>query len=341
MNKVPAARFDSDRFPPNERLAAWRQMTASLYQTWPRGEPEGFRAEAAGYRVGELVFNQARFSPARFLRGPELLAGEGRDFLSLQAQLAGEERLIMTHGHVRLLAGHIYLRDWAYEFDSEASAMCLHAIIIPRHRLRAGAGMNEQTPVLSWSMADPDGRLLSLLWQELIAELGQVTLPQATILCDAFLGFLDVMLGYGPAETIHASLSAMQQYLMTRLQGDVGVEALCRHFHVSRSTVYRLFAPVGGVRQFINGARLERCYRELRGADPRHTKIADVASAWGFADASSFSHRFRNRFAVSPSEILGMALEQSEDASVSSHLASSRPLRDYADWLQQASGREA
>jgi len=79
-------------------------VTASLYQTWPRGEPEGFRAEAAGYKLGELLFNQVQFTPARFLRGLELLVGEGRDFLCLEAQVAGEERLSMTHGHVRLLA---------------------------------------------------------------------------------------------------------------------------------------------------------------------------------------------------------------------------------------------
>jgi AraC-like DNA-binding protein len=315
-------------------------MTESLYQTWPRGEPEGFRAQAAGYKVGELVFNQARFTPARFLRGPELIAGEGKDFWSLQAQLTGEERLIMSHGHVRLLAGHIYLRDWAYEFDSETTATRLNAIMIPRHRLRAGAGMQEHTPVLSWSMADPDGRLLSMLWQALLVELGRVTLSQARTLCDAFLGFLDALLGYGPAEATPASLGAMQQFLMTRLQGDVGVEQLCRHFHVSRSTVYRLFEPLGGVRQFINGARLERCYSELRGADPRLVKIADVAGSWGFPEASSFSRRFRSRFGVSPSEVLGTALDQAEDAAVQADSAGAGPSRDYTDWLQRASGRE-
>jgi AraC-like DNA-binding protein len=341
LNKVPTAHFDSDQFSLNEGLAAWRQMTASLYQTWPRGEPERFRAEAAGYKVGELVFNQVQFTPARFLHGPELLVGEGKDFLSLQAQLAGEERLIMAHGHVRLLAGHIYLRDWAYAFDSEASAMRLNAIMIPRHRLRAGAGMQEHTPVLSWSMADPDGRLLAMLWQALLADLGQVTLPQARTLCDAFLGFLDALLGYGPTLTRPASLGAMQQFLMTRLHGDVGVEALCRHFHVSRSTVYRLFEPLGGVRQFINGARLERCYGELREADPQRVKIADIAAAWGFTDASSFSRRFRSRFGVSPSEVLGTALDQSEDAAVRAYSAGARLNRDYTDWLEQASGRAA
>jgi AraC-like DNA-binding protein len=201
--------------------------------------------------------------------------------------------------------------------------------------------MQEHMPVLSWSMADPDGRLLSMLWQELIAELGQVTLPQARTLCDAFLGFLDALLGFGPAERSPASLGAMQQFLMTRLQGDIGVEALCRHFHVSRSKVYRLFEPLGGVRQFINGARLERCYGELRGADPRRAKIADIASSWGFAEASSFSRRFRNRFGVTPSEVLGTALDQTEDAAVRADSAGARLNRDYTSWLQQASGRQA
>lgn len=59
----------------------------------------------------------------------------------------------MAHGHVRLLAEHIYLHDWAYAFDSEVSAMRLNAIMIPRRRLRTSAGMQESIRVLSWSIA--------------------------------------------------------------------------------------------------------------------------------------------------------------------------------------------
>jgi AraC-like DNA-binding protein len=189
-------------------------------------------------------------------------------------------------------------------------------------------------------MADPDGRLLAMLWQALLAELGQVTLPQARSLCDGFLGFLDTLLGYGPPETSPASLGAMQQCLMTRLRGDVGAEALCRHFHVSRSTVYRLFELLGGVKHFINGARLERCYGELRGADPRQVKIADVATSWGFTDASSFSRSFRTRFGVPPSQVLGTAVARTEEVAVRADSATARLNRDYTDWLQRASGRE-
>jgi AraC-like DNA-binding protein len=179
-----------------------------------------------------------------------------------------------------------------------------------------------------------------MLWQELLAEMGQVSLPQARSLCDAFLSFLDTLLGYGPAEASPASLGAMQQFLMTRLQGGVSVEQLCGHFGVSRTTVYRLFEPLGGVRKFINGARLERCYGELRGADPRRVEIADVAASWGFADASSFSRRFRSRLAASPSEVLGTAQDQTEDAAARADSAGARRIRGYTDWLEQASGRK-
>jgi len=116
------------------------------------------------------------------------------------------------------------------------------------YQTRPRGSEKQFAPGPTGTTADPDGRLLMMLWQELLAELGQVVLPQARSLCDAFLAFLDTLLGYGPAEAICASLGAMQQFLMTLLRGGVGVEALCRHFHVSRSTVYRLFEPLGGVR---------------------------------------------------------------------------------------------
>jgi len=103
---------------------------------------------------------------------------------------------------------------------------------------------------------------------------------------------------YNPTQTRPTSLGAMQQFLMTRLNGDVGVEALCQRFNVSRSTLYRLFEPLGGVRQFIDGACLERCSGELRGSDPRRIKIAEIAAPWEFTEASSLGHRFRNRYSA-------------------------------------------
>ena len=241
----------------------------SLYSTWPQGDVGSFRARADGYRVGELVFNQARFTPARFLHDTEHLIGEGRDFLSLQEQLAGEERLIMRQGHVRLLPGHIYLRDWAYPFDSVSSAMRLNAIMIPRHLLRSAAGMHEHMPILSWSVDEPDGHMLSLLWRELLTQLGQVSETQAQGLCDAFLSFLDALLGYRAGELPWMNKAgeriekARRPWIQSLRRGEVQKDSIIRlqlsnaqsrTFKTkSRFMLNRLFVVINAKLYFVSG----------------------------------------------------------------------------------------
>jgi hypothetical protein len=95
MQQVSSAQFNYRDFPPDDRLPAFRHMTAALYDTWALGAASDFRAEAIGHQVGDLVFNEVAFSPARFQRRAAHTSGRDRDFLTLQAQLAGEELLTM------------------------------------------------------------------------------------------------------------------------------------------------------------------------------------------------------------------------------------------------------
>jgi AraC-like DNA-binding protein len=336
MEQVPSAHFDYRKFTPADRLAAFRQMTASLYETWAEGEPEHFRAEAFGYQVGDLVFNEVEFSPARFLRGRQHLSGEGRDFLSLQAQLAGDELLVMDHGIVRLLPDNIYLRDWAYPFDSKATAMHMHTIVVPRHRLVASAVMSRDNPVLSWDVMQPDGRLLLKLWSELITLLGEVSLGEAEVLCEAFLRFVDGLLGHGAQQDAPSTLPAMERFLLARLRGNVGVADLCRHFHVSRSKVYRLFECHDGVSAYLGRMRLERAYADLRNADPARVRVGEIAASWRFYDASTFSRKFHRHFGVTPSEVLCTGLVKTE-ATPSESIRGAESFVEYTNWLRKAS----
>lgn len=336
MEKVPSAHFDYRTFSPADRLPAFRQMTASLYDTWAEGEPESFRVEAFGRRVGDLVFNEVEFSPARFLRGTQHLCGEGRDFLSLQVQLAGDELLLMDHGVVRLLPDNIYLRDWAYPFDSKATAMHMHTIVVPRHRLAFSTGMSENTPVVSWDVTQPEGRLLLKLWSELITLLGEVSLGQAEVLCEAFLRFVDGLLGYGAQQDAPSTLPAMEHFLLARLRGNVGAADLCRHFHVSRSKVYRLFERHEGVRAYLGRMRLERAYADLCNADPIRVRVGEIAASWRFYDASTFSRKFRQHFGSPPSEILGTNFLKRE-ATPGGSIRGAESFVDYTNWLRRAS----
>ena len=85
---------------------------------------------------------------------------------------------------------------------------------------------------------------------------------------------------------------------------------------LNRSYFSRLFTQLCGISpsRFINNYRLDAAWHMLRHSD---TPIAKIAQAVGLPDASYFTHRFRARYGLSPSEIRlegnrasGSALEQ-------------------------------
>jgi AraC-like DNA-binding protein len=338
-DRVPKVSFDVSDLAASERLAAFSLLTQSLYECVPASESKAFDVRATGYHVADQIYSVATYTPASFRRDERHLRSPGSDFLVLEAQLAGEQRLAMEVGPVVLLPQHIHLRDWACGFESEATAMSLLSLVIPRSQLQFAGAMGLTNPVVAWSMESAEGRLLLVLWRELLESLERVTQAEAERLTLAFVGFVDGLLSRRQTRDAPVTLAAMQQFLIARLRGDVGVADLCRHFHVSRSTVYRLFEPVGGVLRFLNAARLERCRVQLRHADPERDLVGEIAASWGYSDASDFSRRFRTHFGVTPSAVLGAArFMHSPELDPSSTWSSSGWYQEYMSWFNRTSG---
>lgn len=94
---------------------------------------------------------------------------------------------------------------------------------------------------------------------------------------------------------------------------EFGPTQLCRLLAVSRSKLYRLFAPSGGVAAFIQRERLQHAMALL--SDPGELRSVNmIAAEVGFSDHSTFSRAFRRTFGTSPS--------QARDRSVSRQLGS-------------------
>jgi len=82
----------------------------------------------------------------------------------------------------------------------------------------------------------------------------------------------------------------------------LSVDMLCRQLGVSRSRLYRLFEPAGGVAHYIRARRLLDAHVSLADTHDQR-RIADIAADRGFLDAAEFSRAFKREFGYTPSEV--------------------------------------
>ncbi|MCR6497451.1 helix-turn-helix domain-containing protein [Shinella sp. CPCC 101442] len=110
-----------------------------------------------------------------------------------------------------------------------------------------------------------------------------------------------------PPAAAHGALDAIAAARITRViaqrlaDRDLTPDRLCRAAGVSRSCLYRIFEPAGGVSSYIRRKRLLRTRDILADQSDRRT-IASIAEGWGFTEASAYSRMFKKEFGMSPSE---------------------------------------
>lgn len=76
---------------------------------------------------------------------------------------------------------------------------------------------------------------------------------------------------------------------------------ICREIGVSRSRLYRIFEPIGGISSYVRRERLRKTRDALENSSDRRP-IFTIAEQWGFWDPSTYSRMFKKEFGVSPSD---------------------------------------
>ncbi|HET6224184.1 MAG TPA: helix-turn-helix domain-containing protein, partial [Dongiaceae bacterium] len=126
----------------------------------------------------------------------------------------------------------------------------------------------------------------------------------------------------------------IQRHIATNLDSPaLQAEALCTEFRISRSQLYRLFEPLGGVAHYIQEQRLTRACAELCNPAHDHRRIYEIAYALGFSSEAHFSRVFRATFGLSPSEVRARAQATRVDASRPETTGVANG--GYEDWVRQ------
>jgi AraC-like DNA-binding protein len=130
----------------------------------------------------------------------------------------------------------------------------------------------------------------------------------------------------------HALLLKAQRFLRANLASpDLSPEAVALAIGVSRTALYRLFQPLGGVAGYARELRLRQCLSEIVSARHAHEHVSQIAYRWGFANPAHFSRAFRQRFGRTPIE----ARESVRTAALLDHVALDARVGDrrYEEWI--------
>lgn len=312
--------FSTNGSAARDAYEAWRSREwpslAPVFDTQP---PEGaFFANSETFFFQYLAITRSRMAGLEYARSGNRIRGDGIDHLGILILLKGSQDGD-TEGRSLACSGGVVLADLSRRSHWTSTASRSMTFAIPRPvaeevlpPVRSLHGL-----VLSTARAQP---LIDHV-QALAPHLLGLPVTSGSALARAFLHMLALVLDR-PAvpelegETRTILRLALRQRAETLLEQHLhdpafGVPELTGLLGLSRSALYRLFAPDGGVAAFIRDRRLQRLRAAL--ADPAdHRRIAEKAYACGFSDHTQFIRAFRRVYGMTPVEyraaMLGTAM---------------------------------
>lgn len=289
----------------------YRNTCAHLFDITLLSPEKSFYNRLEGYNLGGVVFAQCKGVAQRFERKLPHIVGDGSDSLMLVLDLDGGEWRGDYDGRpASSEAGAIRLVDMARPFSMSTGPYRTLYMILPRAQLDPqAADMDFHGLVVSDRIGS--GRLLAThmrtLWdtiQDMSSVDAVVGAKAATILMSGVVlgGCQPARDDARPVEKM--LLAAGRQYIEQRLADpDLAPEAVREHLGVSRSLVYKVFAPVGGVSAFIQGRRLDQAFDAILQDRAEQQTLGEIAYRHGFRSDAHFSRAFRARFGVTPGRL--------------------------------------
>lgn len=313
---LPSTVVTTEGLPPEAQFDAWRAFTAPCIDALPRdGVEHGFVARSESWRLEPFLLQHSRLPACDYRRTADQARRDDLDHWLIGICRDGRHRQRSGDQVTDMAPGlpHLFRTAAAFHAEREGEAIDWIGLYLPRDALpeldgalSAAAGRALQGPI---------GELLAGFLVELVQRLPAISVAEARHLAGSVQALLAAACaGDGrrlPEESQAAVATSQLARIRRMIRADLGSAGLtparlCRRANVSRSTLYRLFDPFGGVMRYIQRERLRLTHRRLSDPEERES-VARIAEAAGLFDPSSFSRAFRREFGCTPAEVRAMA----------------------------------
>lgn len=305
--------FDSAALPIAQRIDAYRTLYARGADA--RATGPDFSVTMRGWRLDRAVLYDRQLVDVAHRRDASRANRDAFDHFTLTLVVSGDYHADAGSGFRRVAPGEILMMDMLLPLGNRAPNAHILTLSLARSGLNAATGTAE-----GWhGHVIPAHR--GFLLADHIASLARhgALLSPASLLAigRVTLDLLSVALTPTPwrealdQTRVHAERRDRIRALIAERLDDpmLGPDMLVERFNLSRATLYRDFAPWGGLARYIRDLRLERLRETLSSGDPR--PIGALAESVGLDHESRASDAFLKRFGQRPGAYRRMVLTES------------------------------
>ena len=266
----------------------------------------GFRAEVGATSIAGLVVADVATDPIVLRRTRRDIALHDRDMFTLGLLLEGTAVVSQGGREVALQPLDLVLcdsrRPFRIRFDGPQRQLLVD---IPVTEL---AGRLPSAEAMTATRIDGRTNAAPLARAVLAAACGRAagSADSETAAAERMLDLVAIALARGasPAPVEWQWTRRIEAYVEAHLADpDLGPDRIARAFRISRRYLFGIFEherlTLGNL---ILSRRLEHCRAALADVAQADRSVSDIAFAWGFTNASHFSHAFRDAFGVAPSD---------------------------------------
>lgn len=284
----------------------YARACAHLFDITIAGPPEAFCNRLEAYRLEGAVFGRCQGVAQRFQRTRAHILADATDSIQVIVALGGAWRGDYDGNQVDSSMGSLRIIDMARPFDVDSEAFETLNLMLPR----AAMGQRGLRDVhgLVVSESGGAGQLLGAYLRALWSGIASQTLAGAASTAAAAAALVEGVIAsrgtdapVDPRPVKKILMAAARAYADAHLADpELTPERIRGHLGVSRSFLYELFEPVGGVSSFIQARRLDRAFDAIVADQAAQRTLGEIGYDHGFRSDAHFSRAFRQRFGIPP-----------------------------------------
>lgn len=288
------------------------EITTDVWHMVPLRQKNGFERVAADIWAVNDWYLAENTLPAMLIQmEKEHLQDIGSTVNFERAFGGGQSCYIYDDGEVlKTASGELVSFDRVRPHKCLSPSETSQTVNFPRELIGLPTGTHVPIPMIDATCCI--GQIIHSELDDIFAALKRGPTALATIKLDRLAACLKIALGANPQREdvrTHARQALFRQiclFIERNLeQVDLSKALLLDQFGVSRATLYRMFEPLGGVRNYLTYRRAMAALFELSEASAERGSTIRVCERWNFSSPANFNRSIQRLFGNSPRALLG------------------------------------